>query len=67
METINDIIMLIARRDGLSVNEATIAVEDCVDALRDVLAAGEGWDCEDIVADYLGLEPDYLDILMQEI
>ena len=67
METIDDIIMLIARRDGLSVNEATIAVEECVDALQDALSRGENWDCEDIVADCLGLEPDYLDILLQEI
>lgn len=67
METIDDIIMLIARRDNLSVNEATIVVEECVDALQDALSRGENWDCEDIVADFLGLEPDYLEILLQEI
>ena len=56
-----EIIDILMRRDGMT-REA--AVELCFDTREEifqVIQAGEGYDeVEDILADYLVLEPDYL-------
>lgn len=65
VETIDDIVRLIKYRDKLSLREARTIVEDCIDELKhcnyDIDSA------EDIVRDYLGLEPDYLEILLSNV
>ena len=64
----SEIVDILMRRDGIGRNEATNMVDECVQALEDELNYGGTLeDCEYIVADYLGLEPDYLIILLNEI
>ena len=67
MNTVNDIINLIARRDNISVLEATNIVSECMEEMEEAVAQGYWQEAEDILMSYLGLEPDYLDILMTEM
>lgn len=60
----NEIIEIIMRRDGISRLEAENLVEECREELWNAAARGNYQECEDIVASYLGLEPDYLDDLL---
>jgi len=66
--TIEDITKLIAQRDNISYYEASNIVEDCLDKIKEALDYGDSLDSiENIVADYLGLEPDYLITLLNEV
>lgn len=65
VQTVDDIVRLIKYRDNLSIREARTIVDDCIDELKHCNYTIDN--PEDIIADYLGLEPDYLDILIQEI
>lgn len=60
-----DLVKLIAKRDGISENEAYEICEQC---RRDILHAIDKncdiEEVEDILMDWLGLEPDYLMDLM---
>ena len=67
VSSVDDIIRLIKRRDNLSLNEARIMVDDCIEELKSVIHHGNINECEDIVRDWLGLEPDYLDILLNNL
>lgn len=67
MNSVEDIIMLVAYRDKISPNEARTIVNDCIEELRDAVLRGNYQEAEDIVMMYLGLEPDYLDILLNEM
>lgn len=67
MNTVNDIINLIARRDNISILEATNIVSECMDEMEEAVAQGYWQEAEDILMSYLRLEPDYLDILMTEM
>lgn len=67
MNTVEDIINLIVRRDNISVLEATNIVNECMDEMEDAAFRGNWLEAEDILASYLSLEPDYLPILLEEI
>jgi len=55
-------------RDGISMREAQIMINDCLIELESAIQNHASYDeCADIVASYLGLEPDYLDILLNEL
>lgn len=57
MENVIEILM---ERDGISRQEA----EELIDETRDLLLSSDAWEADDIMADQLGLEPDYImDIL----
>lgn len=60
----NEIVEIIMRRDGISRLEAENLVEECKEELWNAAARGSYQECEDIIASYLGLEPDYLDLLL---
>ena len=60
----NEIVEILMRRDGISQLEAENLVEECTEELWVVAARGNYQECEDIVASYLGLEPDYLEYLL---
>ena len=61
----NKIIEILMRRDGISEIEAYNIVEECIAELRDAFRRGTDLnEYEDIIADYLGLEPDYLEYLI---
>lgn len=63
-----EIIEILMRRDGISRDEAEEYLQDCVDELQDCIAEGGFlYQLEDIVAYNLGLEPDYLDVLLNEM
>ena len=59
-----EIINILICRDGLTRNEAENILVECMNTLRGAIYRGNYTEAEDIVADYLGLEPDYLDILL---
>lgn len=61
VKSVEEIIALISKRDGISYTEAEQVVDECVEELK---TAEYLDDCERIIADYLGLEPDYLEILL---
>ena len=62
------IICILKRRDGVSMREAQIMINDCLIELESAIQSGASYDeCADIVASYLSLEPDYLDILLNEL
>lgn len=54
------IIQILMKRDGISKSEAIELAIACKIEILDALAAGCSDDAEDIIADYLGLEPDYI-------
>ena len=65
MNSIEDLINLICRRDQISYNEALYIVEDCRREVNRTIANGGSYEeVADIIADYLGLEPDYMEILL---
>ena len=71
INTIEDIVSLLMRRDGIDENEAWHLVKECREELENLMMDnGDGYgyapyeEATDIVADWLGLEPDYLPIIM---
>lgn len=60
----NEIIEILMRRDGITQNEAENLVEECREEVLDAAVRGNYQECEDIVASYLDLEPDYLMYLL---
>ena len=67
IDTVNDIINLIARRDNISNLEAMNIVNDCMEEMEGAVMRGNWQEAEDIVASYLSLEPDFLSILLEEM
>ena len=60
----DELAAMIARRDGISINEAYEAIEETQDMLQEAFAAGSITMAEDILASELLLEPDYLEIFL---
>lgn len=66
--SVEDIIKLIMNRDSISYNEACICVEDCINELERVVARGGSYEeAEDVVYYALSLEPDFLEIILNEL
>lgn len=60
-----DLVKLIAKRDGISENEAYEICEQCRNDILHAIDKNCGIEeVEDILIDWLGLEPDYLMDLM---
>lgn len=60
-----EIIEILMRRDGISRLEAENMVEECQDMIYKAMADHASYDdIADIIADMLGLEPDYMDCLI---
>ena len=55
-----EIISILMRRDHLTRIEAYDLIEECREEILNACAEGRDWEAEDILADYLQLEPDYL-------
>lgn len=60
----DELARMIARRDGISIEEAYEAIKETEDMLQDAFAAGSITMAEDILADELGLELDYFDLFL---
>lgn len=56
MKVKNRVVEILMKRDGMSEEEAT----DLVDETREELLNCDPWEAEDIMADMLGLELDYI-------
>ena len=56
----NKIIRLLMRRDGIRYAEAKEAYEECKAEIYDAFYGTSCLDPEEILADELGLEPDYI-------
>ena len=63
-KTLNELAAMIAKRDNISYNEALETVHDCAKEMEYAFMDGSLDDAEDILRDYLGLEPDYLDLFI---
>lgn len=66
-----EIIKILMRRDGITENEARNLIEECREAINDIFANAESDnffalydEVADTIADYLSLEPDYLEYLL---
>lgn len=56
-----EIIEILMRRDHLTRNEAEQLMDECQHAIDDAIAAEASYyEVCDILADYIGLEPDYI-------
>lgn len=67
-QRIEDIARILKRRDGVSMREAQIMINDCLIELESAIQSGASYDeCADIVASYLSLEPNYLEILLNKL
>ena len=67
-----DLIRLIANRDGISMDEARLMVDECAQEISTLLDDDPFTDPDELyyqvtetLADYLGLEPDYLDLVLE--
>lgn len=67
MNTVEDIINLISRRDNISYIEAMNVVNECMEEMEIAISQGNWQEAEDILNQYLSLEPDFLDIMMTEM
>ena len=56
MEKINEVVRILMKRDDLTREEA----EERVNEVREMLSEADPWDAEEILADELGLEMDYI-------
>ena len=60
-----ELVKLLMRRDGISENEVYNLVEGCQQEIQEAIEFGANLELvEDIVMDWLGLEPDYLELLL---
>lgn len=60
-----ELIRLIMKRDNISYNEAASCVRECREEIYELINEGSGYDAvADCIADYLSLQPDYMDILI---
>lgn len=50
------IVEILMERDGMTYADA----KDLVNETRDLLLSSDPWDADEIMADMLGLEPDYI-------
>ena len=60
-----ELVKLLMRRDGISENESYNLIEGCQQEIQETIEFGANLELiEDIVMDWLGLEPDYLELLL---
>ena len=55
-----EIISILMRRDHLTRIDAYNLIEECREEILEACANGRYFEAEDILADYLGIEPDFL-------
>ena len=59
-KTLEELATMMAKRDGISYNEAMLSIEDCANEMESAFYRGNLFEVEDILRDWLNLEPDYL-------
>lgn len=63
-KTLDELAEMLAKRDGISYQEAMTAVRDCAAEMEQAFFDGSLDEVEDILRVDLGLEPDYLDLFI---
>lgn len=63
-KTIYELAQMLSRRDGISVEAELVAIRDCIKDIECAIFDGNYDEVELILREDLGLEPDYLDILI---
>lgn len=63
-KTLEELAQMIAKRDNISYNEAMSAVRDCAAEMESAFMDGSLDEAEEILASFLSLEPDYLDLFI---
>lgn len=63
-QTLEELAEMIANRDGITYHEAITTVRDCAADMEHAFYNGSLDEAEDILRDYLGLEPDYMDLFI---
>ena len=63
-KTLKELAQMIAKRDMISYEEAMEAINDCRIEMESAFYRGNLFEVENILKDYLGLEPDYLDLFI---
>ena len=56
----NRIVKILMQRDEMSKEEAEELLQETREAMMEAIDAGHYIEAEDIMVDYLGLEPDYI-------
>ena len=62
--TLEELAVMLAKRDGLTFEEEMHAIKDCATDMEHAFYNGSLDEAENILKDYLGLEPDYLDLFI---
>lgn len=63
-KTLQELALMIAKRDGISYNEAVNIIRAAAVDMEHAFYTGSLDEAEDILAAELGLEPDYLDLFI---
>lgn len=61
---VNRIVEILMKRDGMSETDARALYKDAKRAMYECIEDGDFEGAEDVLADYLGLEPDYIDSML---
>lgn len=63
-KTLDELAVMLAKRDGLTIEEEMRIIRDCAADMEHAFYNGSLNEAEDILKDYLQLEPDYLDLFI---
>lgn len=63
-KTLEELATMLAKRDGLTFEEEMRAIRDCAADMEQAFYNGSLDEAEDLLKDYLNLEPDYLDLFI---
>ena len=62
--TLDELAEMLAKRDNATIEEEMTIIRDCAADMEHAFYSGSLDEAEDILRDYLGLEPDYLDLFI---
>lgn len=63
-KTLEELAVMLAERDGLTFEEEMRTIKEAAEDMEHAFYNGSLDEAEDILRDYLGLEPDYLDLFI---
>ena len=63
-KTLEELAIMLAKRDGLTVEEEMAAIRDCAIDMEHAFYNGSLDEAEDILRESLSIEPDYLDLFI---
>lgn len=63
-KTLEELAVMLAKRDNLTFDEEMRVIRDCAADMEHAFYTGNLGEAEELLKDYLGLEPDYLDLFI---